>query len=150
MAGGTPESESSVEEGLEQEHPETRRPSHRDRRTRQKRSEWDAGEKIGFPRWPRTPWNRAAAGFFQMKMGVPRIVLLACAALTAFSSVLPAQTRTGSRKAVQTGDLTGVWYPSSVNTFTFIWTDSQGRRLTTLPLTPWAEEKFKANHPIGG
>ena len=48
------------------------------------------------------------------------------------------------------GDLTGVWYPSSVNTFNFIWTDPQGQRLNILPLTPWAEERFKANHPIGG
>jgi hypothetical protein len=83
-------------------------------------------------------------------MRIQRIVSLACAALIAFSSVLLAQTRTGSQKAAPTGDLTGVWYPSSVNTFNFIWTDPQGQRLSSLPLTPWAQEKFKGNHPIGG
>jgi hypothetical protein len=83
-------------------------------------------------------------------MRIQRIVSLGCAALITFSSVLLAQTRTASQKAAHTGDLTGVWYPSSVNTFNFIWTDPQGQRLNTLPLTPWAEEKFKANHPIGG
>jgi hypothetical protein len=36
-----------------------------------------------------------------------------------------------------------------VNTFNFTWTDPQGQHLKALPLTPWAEEKFKANHPIG-
>ena len=82
-------------------------------------------------------------------MRIQRIVSLACAALITFSSVLLAQTRTGSQKAVHTGDLTGVWYPSSVNTFNFIWTDPQGQRLDILPLTSWGEEKFRANHPIG-
>jgi hypothetical protein len=83
-------------------------------------------------------------------MRVPKIVLLGCAALLAFSSTLLAQTRTGSRKAAPAGDLTGVWYPSSVNTFNFTWTDAQGQRLNILPLTPWGEEKLKGNHPIGG
>jgi hypothetical protein len=79
-----------------------------------------------------------------------RIVSLGCAALIASPFVLLAQTRTASPKSSQTGDLTGVWYPSSVNTFNFIWTDPQGRRLNPLPLTPWAAEKLKGNHPIGG
>jgi len=83
-------------------------------------------------------------------MKIPRVVSLACAAMIMFSSAALAQTQTGSAKAAHAGDLTGVWYPSSVNTFNFIWTDPQGQRLNTLPLTPWAEEKFKANHPIGG
>jgi hypothetical protein len=83
-------------------------------------------------------------------MKVQKIVSLGCAALIAFSPLLLAQTPTESRKAAPTGDLTGVWYPSSVNTFAFIWTDPHGQRLNTLPFTPWAEEKFKANHPIGG
>jgi hypothetical protein len=83
-------------------------------------------------------------------MKVQRIVLLACAALIGFSSAVQAQTPTGTKKAARTGDLTGVWYPSSVNTFNFIWTDSQGKHLDALPLTPLGEEKFKANHPIGG
>ena len=83
-------------------------------------------------------------------MRIQRIASLGFAALITFSPVLLAQTRSGSRKAARTGDLTGVWYPSSVNTFNFIWTDPQGQRLNTLPLTPWGQEKFKANHPIGG
>ena len=70
--------------------------------------------------------------------------------LLAFSSVLLAQSQKGARTAAHTGDLTGVWYPSSVNTFNFIWTDSHGQPLSALPLTPWAETRFKANHPIGG
>jgi hypothetical protein len=78
------------------------------------------------------------------------MVSLGCTALIAFSSTLWAQTQKGSQKAAREGDLTGVWYPSSVNTFTFLWTDARGQRLNALPLTPWAEEKFKANHPIGG
>ena len=83
-------------------------------------------------------------------MRIPRIVSLASAALLLFSSPLLAQTPTGSQKTPHTGDLTGVWYPSSVNTFNFIWTDAQGQHLNTLPLTPWGQEKFKSNHPIGG
>jgi hypothetical protein len=83
-------------------------------------------------------------------MRVLRIVSLGCAALLACPCVLLAQTRTASPKATQTGDLTGVWYPSSVNTFNFTWTDSQGQRLNTLPLTSWGAEKGKNNHPIGG
>jgi hypothetical protein len=83
-------------------------------------------------------------------MRIPPIVSLASAALLLFSSPLLAQTPTGSQKTPHTGDLTGVWYPSSVNTFNFIWTDAQGQHLNTLPLTPWGQEKFKGNHPIGG
>lgn len=83
-------------------------------------------------------------------MRVPRIVSLAGAALLLFSSPLLSQTPTGSQKAAHTGDLTGVWYPSSVNTFNFIWTDAQSQHLNALPLTPWGQEKFKGNHPIGG
>ena len=75
---------------------------------------------------------------------------MVCGALLAFSSAVPAQTQKGSKTSAHTGDLTGVWYPSSVNTFNFIWTDAQGQHLNALPLTPWAEEKFKGNHPIGG
>jgi hypothetical protein len=79
-----------------------------------------------------------------------KIVLLACAAIFLYSSALLAQIKKGNAAAAGAGDLTGVWYPSSVNTFNFIWTDAQGRGLDALPLTPWANEKFKANHPIGG
>jgi len=79
-----------------------------------------------------------------------RIVSIGCATLLAFSSVLRAQTQKASQTASHTGDLTGVWYPSSVNTFNFIWTDGQGQHLNVLPLTPWGQEKFKGNHPIGG
>jgi hypothetical protein len=83
-------------------------------------------------------------------MRVLRIVPIACLALLAFSSVLLAQTQKASQTAAHAGDLTGVWYPSSVNTFNFTWTDPQGQRLTTFPLTPWGAEKAKNNHPIGG
>jgi hypothetical protein len=83
-------------------------------------------------------------------MRMPRIVSLGCAALITFSSALLAQTRTGNQKSARTGDLSGVWFPSSVNTFNFIWTDPQGQRLNILPLTPWGLEKYKGNHPIGG
>ncbi len=79
-----------------------------------------------------------------------RIVSIGCVALLAFSSVLRAQTQKASQTASHTGDLTGVWYPSSVNTFNFIWTDAQGQHLNALPLTAWGQEKFKGNHPIGG
>ncbi len=83
-------------------------------------------------------------------MRIPGIALLGLAALLAVSSPALAQTPAASQKAGHTGDFTGVWYPSSVNTFNFIWTDAQGQRLSVLPLTPSAEEKFKGNHPIGG
>lgn len=61
-----------------------------------------------------------------------------------------AQAKKTAAQPAHTGDLTGVWYPSSVNTFMFIWTDAQGKPLSVLPLTPWGDEKFKSNHPIGG
>ncbi len=77
-------------------------------------------------------------------------VSLASLALLACSSVLPAQTKEKSPKTAHTGDLTGVWYPSSVNTFNFIWTNAQGQTLSVLPLTPWGQERIKGNHPIGG
>jgi len=83
-------------------------------------------------------------------MKTSRIILLLFAGLSTFCSAALAQTHATSQKMAPTGDLTGVWYPSSVNTFAFIWTDSQGQRLNALPLTPWGEEKFKGNHPIGG
>jgi hypothetical protein len=83
-------------------------------------------------------------------MRVLRTVSLAFMTLAVSSSVLFAQSKSESKKVSPAGDLTGVWYPSSVNTFNFIWTDPQGRPLDTFPLTPLANEKFKANHPIGG
>lgn len=61
-----------------------------------------------------------------------------------------AQGKKAAARPAPTGDLTGVWYPSSTNTFMFIWTDAQGKPLSVLPLTPWGEERFKNNHPIGG
>ncbi len=80
-----------------------------------------------------------------------RIIILACCTVLASAFTLPAQTKPVSKKApAHGGDLTGVWYPSSVNTFNFIWTDPQGQTLSALPLTPWGEEKWKGNHPIGG
>ena len=82
-------------------------------------------------------------------MRINRYLPLVCASLIACMSWLCAQAQTAGQKAAPTGDLTGVWYPSSVNTFNFIWTDSQGQTLKALPLTPWAEERFKGNHPIG-
>lgn len=83
-------------------------------------------------------------------MKILRTVLIGCALLLGLSIAAPAQTQKGKQKSERTGDLTGVWYPSSVNTFNFIWTDARGQRLETLPLTAWGEEKFKGNHPIGG
>ena len=83
-------------------------------------------------------------------MKIPGITLLVCAALLSFSSAVLAQTKTGGQKVPHIGDLTGVWYPSSVNTFNFVWTDAQGQPLNTLPMTPWGDEKMKGNHPIGG
>jgi hypothetical protein len=85
-------------------------------------------------------------------MRIPRTVAFVSALLLSFSPVLRAQTQVATKKpdTARIGDLTGVWYPSSVNTFTFLWTDEQGQHLNTLPLTPWGDEKFKANHPIGG
>jgi hypothetical protein len=83
-------------------------------------------------------------------MRIPGIVLVGCMAALVFSSSLKAQTQDASKTPAHSGDLTGVWFPSSVNTFNFIWTDSQGQLLSNLPLTPWGEGKFKANHPIGG
>jgi hypothetical protein len=83
-------------------------------------------------------------------MKITKVIPLACAALMVFSSVASAQTKASSGKSAPTGDLTGVWYPSSVNTFNFIWTDAQGQKLSALPMTPWGEERLKGNHPIGG
>jgi len=82
-------------------------------------------------------------------MRIQRLVLIACATITTFSSALLGQTPKANQTAVHTGDLTGVWYPSSVNTFNFLWNDLQGQAVKTRPMTAWAEEKFKGNHPIG-
>jgi hypothetical protein len=81
---------------------------------------------------------------------IAAFVYTAWAALLALTPVLWAQNEKGGPKPARTGDLTGVWYPSSVNTFNFIWTDAQGRRLSDLPLTSLGQEKFKGNRPIGG
>jgi hypothetical protein len=78
------------------------------------------------------------------------IAMAACAGVLAFSGAVFAQSPKAAAKAQRAGDLTGVWYPSSVNTFSLIWSDERGQPLSTLPLTPWAQEKFKTNHPIGG
>lgn len=72
-----------------------------------------------------------------------------CAGLLLCTAIY-AQASKSAGKPQHTGDLAGVWYPSSTNTFMFIWTDAQGKLLSVLPLTPWGEEKFKGNHPIGG
>jgi len=78
------------------------------------------------------------------------LVLLECVTLQfTFASFVLAQTPATGQKAARAPDFSGVWYPSSVNTFNFIWTDAQGQTLKTLPLTPWGEQKFKANRPIG-
>jgi hypothetical protein len=78
-----------------------------------------------------------------------RIGTFVCASLL-LCSAAQGQAAKPAAKAVHGGDLAGVWYPSSTNTFMFIWTDGQGKPLSVLPLTPWGEEKFKGNHPIGG
>jgi hypothetical protein len=83
-------------------------------------------------------------------MKIFRIILPGCCALLACASVLSAQTKPAGVKTEHAGNLTGVWYPSSVNTFNFIWTDAQGQTLSVLPLTPWGQERIKGNHPIGG
>ena len=59
----------------------------------------------------------------------------------------PAAAKTAPAHAA---DFTGVWYPSSVNLFKFIWTDAQGHELKELPLTAWGRQKMKEHHPIGG
>lgn len=82
-------------------------------------------------------------------MRAARKISLVCATMLICSAALMAQTKPAGAKPGSTGDLTGVWYPSSVNTFNFIWTDAQGQRLSVLPLTPWGQEKLKGNHPIG-
>jgi hypothetical protein len=83
-------------------------------------------------------------------MKISRIILPGCCTLLACASVLSAQTKPAGVKTEHAGNLTGVWYPSSVNTFNFIWTDAQGQTLSVLPLTPWGQERIKGNHPIGG
>ncbi len=84
-----------------------------------------------------------------MRVGTPLCAsALLCACL--FPAFAAAQAKKPPANPAPAGDLSGVWYPSSTNTFMFIWTDAQGKPLTALPLTPWGEEKFKANHPIGG
>lgn len=83
-------------------------------------------------------------------MKTSRIVSLVCLALFVFSCALSAQAQNAAKKSEKTGDLTGVWYPSSMNTFNFIWSDARGQRLDALPLTAWGQEKFQGNHPIGG
>lgn len=82
-------------------------------------------------------------------MKISGVVSFACAAVLCVAGLSSAQNRPANEKG-RTGDLTGVWYPSSVNTFNFIWTDFQGQRLTALPLTPWGEQMMKGHHPIGG
>jgi len=81
-----------------------------------------------------------------------RIGALVCSSLVPVFAAAQAssQAQKTTTKGAHTGDLTGVWYPSSTNTFMFIWTDAQGKTLSVLPLTLWGEEKFKGNHPIGG
>jgi hypothetical protein len=79
-----------------------------------------------------------------------RTSALLCAALLSLAAGAQAQApKTAAKPAAHTGDLSGVWYPSSVNTFALIWTDAQGKRLDALPFTPWGAERFKSNHPIG-
>jgi hypothetical protein len=62
-----------------------------------------------------------------------------------------ASASAATRKAIppQGADFTGVWYPSSVNLFNFVWTDAQGHELKDLPLTAWGQQKMKEHHPVG-
>ena len=85
---------------------------------------------------------------------------LVCAAAVLCAAALLAhpQTRNETQTALpvhkaspaRAPDFTGVWYPSSVNLFNFIWTDAQGRELKELPLTAWGRQKMLEHHPIGG
>lgn len=87
-------------------------------------------------------------------------LVLACGMLLEVPLTLCAQAQTlkpvqapaaQAEKKVQSSgaDFSGVWYPTAVNTFNFIWTDTQGTPLKELPMTPWGQEKFKNNRPIG-
>src|ERR1700722_10835020 len=138
MGGRTSKPEFAGTQGLEQKPAQTWRSSHPHWQSRQERRERDAGEAPGVLRRPRASGNDPAAGLLQMR--APSLIPLTSIALLAFSTGLLAQTRTRTPKAAHRADLTGVWYPSSVNIFGFIWNDSQGRPLKPLPLTPWGEE----------
>ena len=89
----------------------------------------------------------------------PRMIIsFAVVAALASSSFLRAQS--SPQPAVQSGDFTGVWYPSRGETLgaatpdnpgqQFVWLDTQGKPMKgPLPLTAWGMEKFKANRPTG-
>ena len=76
-----------------------------------------------------------------------RLVVPICAlvAVLACSSDVLAQT------AASTPNLSGLWSP--VGSYTFDPSDPRGARaadLTRYPMTPWGQEKFKANKPAHG
>jgi hypothetical protein len=87
-------------------------------------------------------------------MRFQRSVSLVLLTLFAFPSVLLAQGAKSPgtlvhRTATSRPDLTGIWQESSASVFELQWSDSRGQPLKTLPMTPWAEEKFRTNRPIG-
>lgn len=85
-----------------------------------------------------------------MKWSRVRIVLMI---ILGFSPLLPAQDTEHSatlsdKPTISAQDLSGVWIQASA--VSIQWFDSQGNRLKDLPMTPWAETKFKANSPTHG
>ena len=52
------------------------------------------------------------------------------------------------QKSVNTADFSGVWAQESK--IQVEWFDSQGKRLEDLPMTPWGEERFRANKATFG
>lgn len=92
-------------------------------------------------------------GLFKAAVGYAGALLLASALPLAHAQEQhQARQSSGEDKEAQShpADFTGVWYPSSVNLFNFVWTDAHGQVLKELPLTPWGQEKRKEHHPIGG
>src|SRR3979490_2002325 len=80
--------------------------------------------------------------------------------VTVLTSSFLLHAQTPRQPTAQGADFSGVWYPSTGATLgaatpdnpgqQFVWLDPQGEPIKgPLPLTPWGQEKFKANRPTG-
>ncbi len=67
-----------------------------------------------------------------------------------FAQSAPAPKQTPAEVANQASEIFGVWVQETGQATRPDWLDAQGNHLKELPLTPWGQERFKANRPTHG
>jgi len=98
---------------------------------------------LGIPNRKKLPMKKGKIGWAAL------LAWIACA------SFLLAPSATRSKQGVgeagtHTADLSGVWEQKTGQSTRPDWVDSQGNRLSELPLTAWGQERFKSSRATHG